>query len=121
MSKLKQLIESALTKEDGTVADLGVIPTGHKRHKHDEHIVSVNEDTIAHFVNDKGETIAYNVDSDDEGLYIRRPSGITMRIRNDKLVIKSPEKGEEELNLVELKPWLKAVQYLLDNQKGMVK
>lgn len=29
MTKLEQLIESALAKEDGTVADLGLAPTGH--------------------------------------------------------------------------------------------
>ena len=44
MSKLKQLIEAALAKEDGTVADLGIVPTGHKRPKNDENIINVNDD-----------------------------------------------------------------------------
>lgn len=42
--KLKQLIESALKQEDGTVADLGLVPTGHKRPKDDENIFNVNDE-----------------------------------------------------------------------------
>lgn len=46
MSKLKQLIESALKKEDGTVADLGLVPTGHKRPAGDENIISANDEEV---------------------------------------------------------------------------
>lgn len=42
--RLNQLIESALKQEDGTVADLGLVPTGHKRPKDDENIINVNKE-----------------------------------------------------------------------------
>lgn len=121
MSNLQRLIESALKKEDGTVADLGAVPTGHKRPKDDENIVNVNEDTIASFVDKDGNTITYNADSDDEGLYIRRPSGIKLRIRDNDLVVQTPGEDERTINLTELKNWIKAVQYLIDNHESAVK
>lgn len=43
MTKLEQLIESALAKEDGTVADLGPAPTGHIEPEKDKKIIDIEE------------------------------------------------------------------------------
>lgn len=48
MNKLKMLLEIAnkpikQKKEDGTAADLGVVPTGHIRDDEESNIISVND------------------------------------------------------------------------------
>lgn len=43
MTKLEQLIESALAKEDGTVADLGLAPTGHIEPEKTKQTIDIEE------------------------------------------------------------------------------